>query len=359
MDVEVVINNNEPTGTVRHRCSGMKRNRTPCANRVRQSGAFCYLHADQDRRTSIDLSGYIQPDASRRVVLQDTMEDVLRSVTDEEQQTLSLNQIFRAHLDEDLAEEVLTYNAYNANMDNLRSRAAGFVRPRRDYHAEIRGIRALRNENIVNTSGTLLAGEHDIGTSGTRAQVAEVGTPGTPVAERHEAGTQVAEEPENRQGRARPYVSVGPGEAGTSGTQVAEVNEAGIPGTRAEAPLPVQSRRGSVRSSNPCMTRSDTMSYMRQMAEESSLPLLIKITEMQDDIGKITDALKKANISIEDCSNNEKYRCCVCYSLEKSNMFVPCNHLACCAPCAEIIMRQSGKCPVCNNSAIEHTRVYI
>ena len=345
-----------PTETVRpnifNRCYGIKRNRTPCANRVRQSGAFCYLHADQDMRTPIYLRGYIPPDASRIVLLQDTMEAVLRSVTDEEQQTRSLNQIYRAHLAEDLAEEIITYNAYR---EDLRIRAPP---ARRDYHEEIRAPSSLEenylspnggnenNENIVGTSGTLLAGEHEIGTSGTRtAEMNEAGTSGTRTAEMNEAGTagtQVAEVHE----------------AGTSGTQMAEVNEAGIPGTRAEALLPVRSRRG-VRSSNPCMTRSDTMFYMRQIAEEYSLPMLIKITEMQDNICKITDALKKANISIEDCSNNEKYRCCVCYSLEKSNMFVPCNHLACCAPCAEKIMRQSGKCPVCNNSAIEHTRVYI
>ena len=349
-DGEVVVNN-----PVIYRCSGMKRNRTPCANRVRQFGAFCYLHADQDMRTPIYLRGYIPPDASRIVLMQDTMEDVRRSVTDEEQQTLSLNQIYRAHLAEDLAEEIITYNAYR---EDLRRRAAP---ARRDYHEE---IRAFSNENIVGTSDTWLAGlEALIRTSRTRtAEMNEAGTSGTQVAgtsgtrtaemnEASTAGTQVASTAGTQVAEVH--------EAGTSGTQVAEVNEADIPRTRTEAPLPVRSRRGSVESSNLRTTRSDIMSYMRQMAEESSLPMLVKITEMQDDIGKITNALKKASINIEECSNNEKYKCCVCYSLEKSNMFVPCNHLACCAPCAEIIMGQSGKCPVCNNHAIEQTRVYI
>ncbi|XP_011863142.1 PREDICTED: mitochondrial ubiquitin ligase activator of NFKB 1-like isoform X1 [Vollenhovia emeryi] len=47
--------------------------------------------------------------------------------------------------------------------------------------------------------------------------------------------------------------------------------------------------------------------------------------------------------------------CTVCYSNERTHVFLPCSHLACCIEC--IIRLETNRCPICNETYENYVRV--
>lgn len=62
------------------------------------------------------------------------------------------------------------------------------------------------------------------------------------------------------------------------------------------------------------------------------------------------EILQKAMIHL-----NDKFMCNVCKSLEKSYLFLPCNHLVCCKICVNNVC----KCPVCRKSIESKIKIFI
>ena len=50
--------------------------------------------------------------------------------------------------------------------------------------------------------------------------------------------------------------------------------------------------------------------------------------------------------------------CCVCSTEDVGSVALPCGHAVMCFPCANLIMLDTGKCPICRKSMREIHRVY-
>ncbi|KYN50084.1 hypothetical protein ALC62_00112 [Cyphomyrmex costatus] len=53
--------------------------------------------------------------------------------------------------------------------------------------------------------------------------------------------------------------------------------------------------------------------------------------------------------------NSELNNCTVCYENERTHLFTPCNHLACCIDCIERL--ETNRCPICNQVYNDYIRV--
>jgi len=50
-----------------------------------------------------------------------------------------------------------------------------------------------------------------------------------------------------------------------------------------------------------------------------------------------------------DSGSEVANKCVICLIDQRSTLFVPCGHLACCADCADILTSKDAKCPICRS----------
>jgi len=50
-----------------------------------------------------------------------------------------------------------------------------------------------------------------------------------------------------------------------------------------------------------------------------------------------------------DSESDVANTCVICFIDQRSTVFVPCGHLACCAECSDILMRKGANCPICRS----------
>ena len=258
------------------------------------------------------MRDYVLPNAARVEMLKEIIENVKSLFTEQEKREHSVNQMYRAHLSDDIAKEVIAYIAYQ----KLRIQHERQLLLHLPENSEVTNVNddsfyGFREDEVSRTYNVRENRRHTL-----HEQVSEDNTDTTDI---HETGTM------------RPEY----------------INMPEMPEGQRETTMP---RRE---------TRVDELYRVQRRIDKSLLPVTINITEMRDNINKITDALRKANISVEENNDKNQYNCCVCYFLDKCIMFVPCNHVACCVECAKNIMEINSKCPICNNFAQYTEKVYI
>ena len=67
-----------------------------------------------------------------------------------------------------------------------------------------------------------------------------------------------------------------------------------------------------------------------------------------------TPAAKRARGPVPEASSPPSWECKVCFDARISALFMPCRHLVCCMPCANL----SERCPVCREAISERMRVF-
>ena len=307
------------------------------------------------------MRDYVAPDAARAEILREMIENVKNCFTAQDRREHSVNQMYRMYLSDDIAKEVIAYIAYQEELSiqNVDERRVTIAQgPRSASWARLHGSRedrfgpqnfqGLTNVNVQGPReniSNILSQERVIGLSDILSQ--------------------------ERLSEEYNYLALGLEPVGISNPDQRETNINTIQQGNCDNNCGISnlnqnetSRSTMQESHNRGETRADELYRLQRRINESLLPVTIKVKEMQDNINKITDALRKANINIEknlsslDTEGNQ-YKCCVCYFIEKCTMFVPCNHVACCVECAKIVMKQNSKCPICNNFAEYTKKVYI